>query len=540
MPRGGLAGQYGGIPEDIILRKYEQTETFESPSMMDDYQRRILKDVRPDAPFFESDQPRAPIRGPDGRVRGGGFQSRSRLTLRHMGKRSPYEPYLPDGTFLDHQFLEKDPRGTVGHKPDFKKYADQSKARAKFIKFYDDSHNHVPERGIHPTEMQMNIKHGFYRTKDKLKIFSTAFGNRHTGYNSIPITGKRPQVTADGVIVDLNDASAVNRMGMTDKMSNLTDIGWRASTDHRFKVSSYGIQRHQKAADRSGYIKNKHYAYLDHDQPTQFRGQRVSKGLAIKMAAIVRDRKNKHQLNDDDIFSTGWSNQMGRKVRHVTDTDYRGGTKYKPGVDEGMVSANETLSNGMVVRKGQRLLPNGNPKNNIEKTIVNPRIIEFMAQATRSQKEQDPKKYNDLRDDIERTAEDRGMFVSEQFVYRNNNYNVWDVDPHLNRNTETEHEQPGSKKVYQYRQMTPAEEDNRLKNAAAGAEDYGDESQKNTQRRIANKGPNSNGINIDRTDPGDIKYNKSIGRSKLIGHMGNKYTGRYHQKDHKEEDMNDI
>ena len=56
-----LSGQYGDMPFDMYLRKIEQSCDYENPNQVDDYQRDLLKDFRPDAAFFESDQARGGI-----------------------------------------------------------------------------------------------------------------------------------------------------------------------------------------------------------------------------------------------------------------------------------------------------------------------------------------------------------------------------------------------------------------------------------------------------------------------------------------------
>ncbi len=85
-----IVGSGSLMPESFYLKKMETTCIYEDPDQLENFYRQSLKDISPDKPFFESDQPRY-----------NNF-SQDRLNLRHYGKRVETLPYLPDGTFLDH------------------------------------------------------------------------------------------------------------------------------------------------------------------------------------------------------------------------------------------------------------------------------------------------------------------------------------------------------------------------------------------------------------------------------------------------------
>ena len=97
--------------------------------------------------------------------RGSGYQSASRLNLLHSGMRSTELPYLPDGTFLDHEFTIRDPRG-IQNNPNMRETVKHATARAAFIKFGNDSDYSVPESGINPVQMQKIRSAGFYQFKE--------------------------------------------------------------------------------------------------------------------------------------------------------------------------------------------------------------------------------------------------------------------------------------------------------------------------------------------------------------------------------------
>ena len=174
MSRHSIVGSGSDVPVDVYLKKIEQTCMYESPDMVESYHRNTLKDMRPCQDFFESDQPRGG-RSADGKLNGNNISSRF-LNFRDSGFMSAEgaEPYLPDGTFLDHVFLEKDPRGGA-LEPDMRKHVDQQYARKSFINFKPDHDDSVTESGITPGQMVKNIRSGQKIIKDYLKIFDTSW-----------------------------------------------------------------------------------------------------------------------------------------------------------------------------------------------------------------------------------------------------------------------------------------------------------------------------------------------------------------------------
>jgi len=226
-----LSGNYGLMDETLYLRKMERTCIPEPDGLLNDYIRDELKDTRPVNPTIASEEMRGGV-DPKTGVRRGGFQSSGALSLRYHGKRNKVKPDLPDGTFLDWQFLEKDPRSIMGQ-PDMRKHREQQEARGKFIKFYSDEDHSIPEKGITPMAMNQMIRQGQHQTKERLKIFSTANTGFHTGNATVGQTlsvadqtrfasQERNQVASDG---DVSTFSLKNRRNKTTSMSNDTSIG---------------------------------------------------------------------------------------------------------------------------------------------------------------------------------------------------------------------------------------------------------------------------------------------------------------------------
>ena len=96
----------GGMPSHALLAKWEQTGIAEDVNQVNSYQRSIAKDFSSEKPWLESDMPRnGGIDPHTGQSRAGGSFSRAQLNMRFGGARNNTSPYLPDGTFLDWEFL---------------------------------------------------------------------------------------------------------------------------------------------------------------------------------------------------------------------------------------------------------------------------------------------------------------------------------------------------------------------------------------------------------------------------------------------------
>lgn len=231
--RGGLSGQYGDMPEELHLSKLEQTCMYEREDQLDSFFRSTLKDRTPDAPDLASDLPRE-------------SQNHARsaiLNLRHSGALTPAEPIHPD-LFLG--FTDRDTRGYHDAGPDFKLYADQSKARGRYKDFLSDHASDwtVPES--HRSEMRVisDIRKTIEPMRERMAIFDTSEDNRATTYSTHKAGSNRVvQTTSDGTIIDLNDAQEVNqRKDNTHLRSDLIMAGYRQTGDHKFATAHYGIQ----------------------------------------------------------------------------------------------------------------------------------------------------------------------------------------------------------------------------------------------------------------------------------------------------------
>lgn len=229
----GESGQgYGHIPYDLYLRKIATSDVEIDSLSYENHARKVLADLSCDKPAFASDEPRYDV------------GQQQRLAYRYAGSRYEDDPYLPDGTFLDHEFLEHDTRGVDGQ-PNMRWAAEQSRSRQ--FKFYKDSDNSVPERGITPSGMVNLIKSGFHGVRARLKIFGGSL-EADTYCESKKKIGAKTEQELDAKRTILSEAIACNRRDPTAELSNDPTIAFRHSTpDHRFQIAKYGLNKASRA-----------------------------------------------------------------------------------------------------------------------------------------------------------------------------------------------------------------------------------------------------------------------------------------------------
>lgn len=380
MPRGphSQQGNYGGIPDEIILQRNEATCLYENPEMMNYHNRNILKDERPDAPYMESDMPRNGGYDPrTGESRQGGSWSRSKLSLRNCGRRSQTEPYLPEGTFIDWQFLEKDPR-SIRPDPDFQEYDRQRKFRGRYVNFYNDDDMSVPESGINPYQMQMNVRNSQRWASDRMKWFDTAKDNwtPHRVGHTLPYVHRVTQVTVDGEVINLSDAVTANKSNLTDLLTNQYKIGWRRTTDQDFKVAKYGQVRPSAKISKQKWYKNIRKGIDDRKDAAVFQDQIVPKTLVVMMQNIINSRNEKQK----DTGGIPWKSSYGLKnyKTNLEAANYRGGKVGYQSVEDRADEIVRLLQNAYVHRKNAMISMPDKPNSKIGMSWIDPALVHFM------------------------------------------------------------------------------------------------------------------------------------------------------------------
>ena len=391
-----LVGKSGDMPYEMYLKKEEVTCIYNDPYAIENFQRNLLKDRSPDKPFFAYEEARGGV-DKYGNARGG-FQSTQALNLRHTGFRTPTKPYLKDGTFLDHQFLVKDPRG-VALGPDMMKHRDQQENRGKFIKFTYDGDNTVKESGWNPYKAQMQIRNAQTRTKDQLKIFKT-------GKQAFVSGGMTPYTKGNTIEMHSEDRKKIH--GFIDNvnknntvfLSNETPIGWRRTTDHEFKIAKYGRDNVGKPFNSSNWYDNRIKSYLDNDMMVSHEGQNVLKSIALTMIDLSR-RRNTHQftgLNGIEFKKSLNTDNNKRKLK--TDEIHKILRKVK----ETKTDSAHTKLNGELKNNSKKMISDNNI---LGKTNIKTTIVEKMSMASRAVVKHIK---DDLRDEIEESATDNGIY----------------------------------------------------------------------------------------------------------------------------------
>lgn len=460
------------VPVSEYFKKIEVTPLYEEePStQVENHIRGLLVDYKPDEPFLAAGE----VRGNGEDDYGYGTHSREFLNLRHHGARTGHDPYLPDGSFLDHVFTERDPRGSALG-PDMRQHARQQYSRGAFINLYNDEDLSVPENGVSPEEMTQRKSSGFYQFKDRYNNFETAKDNFHNGSSGLrghKKVGDIAKYTKDGTIVDIADSTLTNRKDATAALSADPRVAYRHSTpDHRFKVAKYGKVRASQYMHDNDWSNNRYSVYYDHNAGVLVKGINVNRQLAN----LFFDLEGQRQARQE--FAKG--------------TDY--GSSSATFVRQSQLPMDDVYKILMITGSGalpHHIQLNGEMKNHIMREIENNRhmmdevkinhhITKSMEQATKTQKDN---KRKDLRNNIAQTAADQGLYQESKNKSR--------VDSMTSRNTQsidyTHYVEPG-KVTMNYGGIKPSQNNrvfNKMKYEGYGSgSDTGRGTARNNQQR---------------------------------------------------------
>ena len=519
-----LVGAYGNMPDDMYLRKIEETcMGYEDPEQVNDHLRGLMKDFTPDAPFLASDQPRG---GKDefGNDRGG-YESQQVINLR-SGSRTLTDPYLPDGSFTDFQALELDERGTALG-PDMRKHAEQQFARGAFYNYRDDSDNSIPEGPKNPWKMQMDIRNAQNVTQDYFKIFETSKDAWHNGGMAPGYAVSNKEKLVDGqVIKDPAQNPNRNRQDATNNLSNDTSIGWRRTTDHRFSVAKYGKTNASKSFTSEDWFKNRSNTHIDHDIYVSWQDSNMTKSTALLMMDLAK-KKELYQFTGLNGVQFGSSKSDQNKKQKLTPADMAG-MMNRPTL-ETQTAAPHTLLNGeQKTTSGEKLLIHD--VKNIEKTHINPTIVEKMSNINR-QASKDKK--DDLRKDIQKSADDHGMYMEDT----NQVKRPTKIDPTALWNSISVYKKGKSMSVKNYQAAVSKIEEGGKKLEKISKDIHFQESYVGNQRRgkldiVQNQNINTAQIDND--------YGREVERAHLVGPLGNKYMNPHMECDTDHNDINDT
>ena len=396
-----LVGSGGGsLPASEYLKKIQVSDFYEDPNEIENYMRGILVDQRPTKNNLMAHEEKR-----------SNTHANERMSMRYSGDttRSGVSPNLPDGTFLDHVFMERDPRGhAIG--PDFNKMKEQRVARASLINFGNDADYSVPEQGINPAKMIANKKKLHYAFKDRWQNFETSLDGWTNPYNKSRRKGGSDvgKYTMDGTLMDLNDVSAGNRMDATAILSNDPKVAWRHSTpDHRFKIAQYGRVSANQLQRDNDWGNNRGSTFQDHGVSVANEGQAINKQFAAMIMSLEGQQATKHEVAQGAEYGEGFNNITGRNRKIHPDDVYKA-------IMIGMIKQSHAENPHTQISDGTKIMRKTGKRyhQNRDMTLQHVRynhvIAEAMELATRTLIH---KKVNDLRDDVARSAADNGIYL---------------------------------------------------------------------------------------------------------------------------------
>jgi hypothetical protein len=366
---------------------------------------------------------------------------------------TPTSPHLGDNVFLDHVFLERDPRSTSGE-PDFQEYAKQSYARGSFHKYFDDSDNSVPESGINPSQMIANKTSGYFPYKDRTNIFDESYDywNLASATPRMKFESARAAVTTDGTTLDLTDTSYVNRRDAVTQLSNDMMIGWRyTEQDQRVKVNRYGNTRASQTLNTQDWNANRASAYVSHDLGKIIEKERVTSEVALAIANLSGIRDTKQASYQGAPYSDSAVVQM-LQTKVPVDTlneilKYAENSAADP--------ANLKFENAYIARSADR---QQHLRDTFGKSDFNHEIIESMSRVNGKLKERD---ISDLRDNVIQSAESNNLYhedANRKFTSKSDRRGQIDAFQDHDRAIEE------SRAIKNYKNMTPQKE-NRMANS---------------------------------------------------------------------------
>jgi hypothetical protein len=402
MSAEGKLSIYGSghdMPIDYLLRKQERTCMYESPTLVEDFHRSTLKDLRPSAPLFESDEIRGG-RDVDGQAFGNNLSERF-LTFRDTGFQSRGcvdGAHQPEGTFINTGgATDLDARG-VALEPNMRAHVDQQYARGSFHNYRSDADNSVPESGINPYDMNKNVRGIQNISKSYYKNFSTGLDSWHNGgMSSGYAVSNKQKLIDDQVIKDPATNPNRNKMDATTILSNDLKIGWKRTTDNRFEVSKYGKKNIGKAYSEEDWYKNRANSSIDHDILLSWQGDNVSKSTALKMMDLSKQNSTKHWTGLQGMTWDESRLSKGTKVK-LAPKDMAGMSK-RPSASSQSKTPHDTLKGETSTKSGEMLMIHDAPT--ITKTCINSTIFEKMGQANQAVTK---KQKSNLRKDIKRSA----------------------------------------------------------------------------------------------------------------------------------------
>lgn len=381
----------GGMPEWALLSKWEQTGVGEDINQVRNMHRSELRDFSCEKPWLEADETvNGGIDPVTGQSRAGGSRSRGILNLRFGGARNNTSPYLPDGTFLDHEFLDnkddyvdnkerftknytagKAGVSRMGGGVNWNEYNRQRAYRGKYVKYYSDADPSTVEHAISAPKMQENLMKARFtglkklqrkgRTLDGRKPGKTVFYERNgeKNYHAIDQQFREEKIGTNYRQWSPDDTNAGHQYIDQDQDINEGKYG----RDNPTYISPGDVEKAQRAAKVSERVM------------TAFRDNNVQRSLAY----IISTLNNSNVVSGTQYTTEGFTNNQ----RKLGITKFNAGTETQMNsIESRAYEIARALQNEISNRKlGAQTY--GNQGQIQMNSFIDPKVAEYMAMANR-------------------------------------------------------------------------------------------------------------------------------------------------------------
>lgn len=307
MPRSSIDNS-GSMPFETYLQKLEQTPMFEDPEDVHTMHRSLLRDFRPDAPFLADE---APLEN--------NF-SEQRLNFQYGDGWSDVKPDLPDGTFLDYEFLQADPRG---HTTDinYGGYLAERGTRYSLIPKTSDDSPTVHEGPIGAPLYADMRDEANDRFRQQYKNFDTA----RDGWTGGRLMHKPKEHTLSKITPEtdpylVDEGVNYNQSSILQKLEHANVIGYNTTTSQDYKIGSFSQVRGSRSLADDDWSKNRRNTYHDQEIRVKFKDAVVPKSVALSMIDLSQHKYNQTQALRNYNYQNSTVNPLTKRHALIANT----------------------------------------------------------------------------------------------------------------------------------------------------------------------------------------------------------------------------
>jgi len=384
------------MPIDLYLKKKQYTCVKEDEAAFDNYSRKVLTNMRADAPLWEDEFTRREN------------QSQEKLNVWHHGRRSEKVPDLPDGTFMDWEFLEHETRA-ANNEPDWQQLKEDKAYRNRYYKYRNDEDYTRAQRQINPHEADERKRESFDYLAKRWNVFSTSLEGANP-YSSVRLDPRHytELVEANRVGIPIDGMTLMNRRHIAKELEEMYPIGWDSTTDHEYKIAYYSSSgKKGLGPNQVDSRKNRTNAYLEHDILTPLPDNHVPKYVVMDIINVTNQKISGIKSLQGAQYGEDLETLQSKRKRIEEDL-----TKARRYTQASAVApAHTKVGEKMHRQSGKKFNPNKWDTNQRHKSIFNPLLASSIAMKTRRVKLHD---FEDLRNEVEQTAAQNAIFILDQ------------------------------------------------------------------------------------------------------------------------------